>query len=284
MPSHHLNDTELSSQSIFLHSNDAVVSITDAEKIFYLDQNIHAPAGYRLLIGLTNMTLPNTMYNITSANNAITFTGPVTKTIPEGNYSADALAEAVSTQMDTLGSCSFLSSNNIFQFTMNNSATQILSMTMKRPLGFKKATFPVSTITGSSTLFAPEVCDLGGVTNIYVRLRNLTFNNLDSRGRSTSIVASIVNNTNYGGYIFYTPPEVLYYLINESTISHLDIELTDQEGDVISLNGCDYNITFTVHYTKQRQAVAREGLLENIRRLHREKEQNGNDDKKNVSK
>ena len=58
MPSHHLNDTERSSQSIYLHSNDAVVSITDAEKIFYLNEAIIAPSGYRLIVGLTNLTMP----------------------------------------------------------------------------------------------------------------------------------------------------------------------------------------------------------------------------------
>ena len=78
MPSHHLNDTELSSQSIFLHSNDAVISISSAEKVFYLQESITAPAGYRLLIGLTNLTLPNTMYNITDNNNSITIKGITT--------------------------------------------------------------------------------------------------------------------------------------------------------------------------------------------------------------
>jgi hypothetical protein len=38
MPSHALNDTDLASLSIFLHSNDAVISISDAEKIFYLKE------------------------------------------------------------------------------------------------------------------------------------------------------------------------------------------------------------------------------------------------------
>ena len=72
MPSHHLNDTERSSQTIFLHSNDAVVSISDAEKIFYLKEAITAPAGYRLIVGLTNLTMPNSMYNIVDGKNTIT--------------------------------------------------------------------------------------------------------------------------------------------------------------------------------------------------------------------
>mgnify|MGYP003116417238 CR=1 FL=1 len=90
MPSHTLADTEIASQSVFLHSNDSVVSISDAEKIFYLNEAIVAPSGYRLIIGLTNLTMPNSMYNVTSTNNTIVISG-VTYTITVGNYSAESL-------------------------------------------------------------------------------------------------------------------------------------------------------------------------------------------------
>ena len=120
MPSHQLNDTERSSQSIFLHSNDAVVSISDAEKIFYLNEAITAPAGYRLIIGLTNMTMPNSMFNVTSINNTIIISS-VTYTIKKGNYSAESLATAISTAISTVGSVTFDDTNNnnkyIFTFT-----------------------------------------------------------------------------------------------------------------------------------------------------------------------
>ena len=111
MPSHHLNDTERSSQSIFLHSNDAVVSISDAEKIFYLNEAIVAPSGYRLIIGLTNMTMPNSMFNVTANNNTIVISG-VTYTITEGNYSAESLATAVGTAISGVGTCAFDDTNN----------------------------------------------------------------------------------------------------------------------------------------------------------------------------
>ena len=106
-------------------------------------------------------------------------------------------------------------------------------------------------------------------------------NNLDSRGATSNIVASIVNNTNYGGYIFYVPPEVLYYTITENNISHLDIELTDQEGKILELNGVDYNMTFTIHYIKQRESIIRESMLQRIKSLSEPKLENS--EKNNVS-
>jgi len=263
MPSHTLNDTERSSQSIFLHSNDAVVSISDAEKIFYLNEAIIAPAGYRLIIGLTNMTMPNSMYNVTSNNNKIVISG-VTYTITEGNYSAESLATALGTAISSVGTVSFddTNNNNKYIFTFTAGAKTIdEGTTLTRQLGLT-GQLPTAAAT---TYSATGICDLGGTTNIYIRLRNLTMNNIDSRGQTNNIIASIVNNTNYGGYIFFVPPEVLYYQITEQNISHLDIELTDQEGKLLEMNGANFNLTLTIHYVKQRVSEFRNSLLREIR-------------------
>ncbi len=264
MPSHHLNDTERSSQSIFLHSNDAVVSISDAEKIFYLNEAIIAPSGYRLIIGLTNMTMPNSMFNVTSINKTIVISG-VSYNIDEGNYSAESLATAVSTAISSVGTCAFddTNNNNKYIFTFTAGAKTIdAETTLTRQLGLTGQLPLESAVTSYN---AQGVCDLGGTTNIYIRLRNLTMNNIDSRGQTNNIIASIVNNTNYGGYIFFVPPEVLYYQITEQNISHLDIELTDQEGKLLEMNGANFNLTLTIHYVKQRVSQFRNSLLREIK-------------------
>ena len=92
--SHHLNDTDKASQSIFIHSNDSIITISDAEKIFYFKESITAPAGYRILIGLTNLTLPNSMFNVTSASNSITINSN-TYSVPVGNYTSKDLTTAL---------------------------------------------------------------------------------------------------------------------------------------------------------------------------------------------
>lgn len=272
MPSHQLNDTDLASLSMFIHSNDAVISISDAEKIFYLKESVFAPPGYRIIIGLTNLTMPNSMYNITDFNNSIRINN-TDRTIANGNYSADDLA----TELEGLAeitSCTFDQINNVFTFNFAGSY-KIDSSTMERQLGLKGQ---LPTPTGTSYT-STGICDLGGVTNIYIRIRNLTMNNLDSRGKTSNIIASIVNNTNYGGYIFFVPPEVLYYQITENIISHLDIELTDQEGNILNLNGADFNLTLTVHYVKQRESSFKNSLLREIKDKLELK--NGEQEKKN---
>jgi hypothetical protein len=42
-------------------------------------------------------------------------------------------------------------------------------------------------------------------------------------------------------------------MINEQQLSHIDIEITDQEGNIINLNGATFNLTLSVHFVVQRE-------------------------------
>lgn len=279
---HHLNDTEIGSQSIFINSDDAELSLNDAEKVFFLNQNIVAPAGYRLVIGLTNMTLPNAMYNINSTNSTINIdTQPYD--IEIGNYSATGLKDALNTAIGSVGTVSFSTATNSFRINYDGATRTLLENDLTtKVMGFVSITGDDDPFSAQTSVAATNVCDMGGTTNIYVRLRNLSFNNLDSRGNVTNVVANVVNSTNFGGYIFYQPPEVLYYLINETVISHLDVELTDQQGNLLELNGAKYNLTFTVHYTKQRESITKRNLLEQIRESKEESKNETKEEKKST--
>jgi len=276
MPNHALNDTHLASQAIYIDSNNALVSISDAEKIFYLNTPVIADPGIRILIGLTNLTIPNTIYNFNSSNNSITFTqgSTVTVSVSVGNYSASTLTDALNTAISSAGlsiTVSFDEDQADFSFT-GGSAFTIDSATMSRQLGLKEQ---LPTASGTSYT-ATRVCDFAGATQLYVRIRNVSLNNLDSRGKVSNIIASIVNNVNYGDYIFYTPPEVLYFMINEQQLSHIDIELTDQEGNVIDLNGASFNLTLSVHFVRQRETnIASNRVLGEIQKREIEAESKG---------
>jgi len=254
MPNHSLNDSHMPSQAIYLDSNDALVTISDAEKIFYLNTPIIADVGIRILVGLNNITIPNTIYNFNSSNNSITFTQGTTETISVsvGNYSASTLTTALNTAITAAGlsiTVTFDEDNAIFKFTTSGSAFTIDSATMSRQLGLKEQ-LPTSS---STSYTATRVCDFAGATNLYVRIRNLSMNNLDSRGNTSSIIASIVVNTNYGEYIFFSSADILYFMISENKISHLDVEITDQEGNVVDLNGSSFNMTLSVHFVRHRE-------------------------------
>jgi len=259
MPSSVLNDTDKSSQSIFIHSEDSIVNISGSDRIYYFDEAIVAPVGCRIVIGLTNMVIPNAIYNVSSNSNTIIISG-TTYTISVGNYSAADLATAITTEITSIGSVAFNTDNNVFVFTFG-SAKIIQSTTMTRQLGLGNSQLPTASVTSYK---ATNLCDLGGIRNIYVRLTNLTMNNLDSNGTSNNIVASVVNDTNFGAYLFHTPSEVLYYQITEDQFSHLNISLTDQSNVPLELNGVSYTLTLTVHFVKQRNSQTRTTMLKEI--------------------
>jgi hypothetical protein len=51
-------------------------------------------------------------------------------------------------------------------------------------------------------------------------------------------------NTIYNGVISYTNDHNVYSEINDVTnLTHLHIKLTDQDGDIINLNGTHFSIT-----------------------------------------
>ena len=266
MPNHFLNDSHMPSLAIYLASDDALVSISDSEKIFYLNSPVIAEPGIRILIGLTNLTIPNTIYNFNSSNNSITFTQGTTETVSVtiGNYSATTLTDALNAAITAVGlsiTVSFDEENALFTFT--GSAFSIDSATMFRQLGLKDQ---LPTASGT-TYTATQVCDFAGATNLYIRIRNVSMNNLDSRGKTSNIIASVVVNTNYGEYVFFQPAEILYFMINEQQLSHIDIEITDQEGSIVALNGSSFNMTLSVHFVRQRETnIATNRVLSEIQR------------------
>lgn len=282
--SHQLADTDRTSQSIYIHSQDADVSISDSEKIFYLKNPIFCPAGYKLIVGLTNITLPNSMYNITSRNNVILFRNNATPvmsrtiTVPVGNYNVDNIVSKLNELMavDSIGTIAFNDQTSRFTFSFTT-AFQIMSTTMERILGLKNQTPSGSFSTSYSCL---NTADLGGVINIYLRIKNLSMNNVDTRGvRNGNIIANIPNTTNYGGYIFFVPSEVLYYTVGENSISYLDIELTDQNGDVLELQGAEYNITLTVHFISERQGIFKSSMLTEVDEIDQQDEPDKDENK-----
>tara|TARA_R110000772_G_scaffold19180_4_gene53771 strand:- start:1085 stop:1387 length:303 start_codon:yes stop_codon:yes gene_type:complete len=97
-------------------------------------------------------------------------------------------------------------------------------------------------------------------------------NNIDSNGTTNNIIASVINDTNFGAYLFHNPSEVLYYQITEQQFSHLNISLTDQSNIPLELNGVEYTMTLTVHFTKQRESSQKSSLLREIVEQYKNKE------------
>lgn len=260
MPTHSLNDTYLGSTNIYLNSKDAVLDFSDSHKTFYLNNPINPPPNVNILIGLTQFVCPATIYNINNTNNQISFetaTGSADLTLPTGNYDADTviteLNQALADAEGDLGGAIvvlFDDINTIFKFS-SGIAFSITSTTMEKELGLTGQT----PTTFSSQYRCEKVCNLAGTSGMYVNIKNLGINNLDSRGDLAGTIAKVDIDVNFGSYIFYSPPEHLYFMINDKSITNLEIQLTDDDGDEIELNGSEFNLVFTIHYSYRREPV-----------------------------
>jgi hypothetical protein len=254
MPNHNLNDSYLPSFNIYFNSDEAEVSYSDAEKLFFLKNIINVEENIRILIGLNSLTIPNTVYNIQSYNNSITIDS-TEYTITPNNYDSDTLTTELNSVLPI--SVSFDDNSNKFTFS-DTSAFIINSATMAEVLGLSDD-LPTAS---ASSFTASHVINLSGVTNIHLKLNNITLNNLTGRGVSSPILASVVNNSNFSDYVFYQPNEIIYHMINATKISYFDFTLTDQNDRVLELNGSKYNFTLTIHFIYEREAIYNNKLIE----------------------
>ena len=264
---HLLNDTNKQSINIYLQSDNATTTINESSKIFFLNETIKAETmAERILLGLTNFQCAYSFYNInTNINDEITFTtinASYTVKLEPQNYDAKYLAETLTLELggkeEELGgiiTVEFNNRTNKFTFS-GNIQFSIPYTTLGEELGISE-----QVIENVLTYTSRDVCNLGGISNIYVRITNLGLKNLDSRGQISNVIATVPVDAEPTFFVFYTPPEYLYFMINEQYFNYLHIELTDDSGNDIVLNGTSFTLSLTVHFQYQRDDIIKNKYL-----------------------
>ena len=247
------NDTHISSQQIFLTSKHADQVYSKAECIFYLDTPIAPPRGTRILMSITDFEIPYSFYTINSTNDKLKFTGYTTINIEHGNYNVNSLISFINTELDTVASnitASYITNQNQIRFVSNTAAISIDTgvSTCLFEIGFNDDdTQSNTTIQGTNGM------NLAGIPNIYIRIKNITTANLDSKGQLASTLAKVNVNVNPLEYIFYVPQHPVYQTINETQFNNLHLSIEDEDGNKLELNGQFWSLTLSIHYQLQRQ-------------------------------
>jgi hypothetical protein len=281
----HLSDAHEGSVSIFLQSNKATRDITDANKVWELEEQIVADPHINLLISLTSLELPYAFYNVNATNNKLSIKASSSNTFAEievdsKNYSGTQLATALTSALSATAvtgvigfviTCAFDDTTNKFTFNSSGSVadpknyTIGTNTTLLKELGLR-GQLPLTSAVG--ILISPNVCNLSGTSSCYLRINNLSINNRDSRGNLSGILAKININANPGEFIFYNAFESIYYQISDRVISSLDITLTDDNGNELLLNGIDWSATLTINQQKIREReIPQKYLLSEIEKL-----------------
>lgn len=281
----HLNTSYLGSLSIFLQSNEAQLSISDANKLFFLREIVNPPPNISMLIGLTSFECPYSMYNFNEGqNDSITITsssGSHTVSVGSRNYSASELATALTTLFSTTDAIndlgfivkvSYDSDFNKFTFKATGDIT-ITNTTAQKELGFRNN---IPSITATS-ITSPNIVNVSGSSSVYVRCVNLGVRNLDSRGNQSGIIGKVNIECNPNEFIYYKSTESIYYPVNQRQISHIQIELTDENNNELILNGADFSLSLTLHFQEtispkeiRKEFLLNSNLIKNFENLEEE--------------
>ena len=270
MPNSILNDTNRAGLNIYLQSDNATISNSDSDKVFNFQDFISVPPDQNIIVALTSFEMANTLYNINAPFNTLTInatSGSHQITLTPKNYNATQMKNELNSKF---ANASFLSDTGLsslvvsfddqsFKYTFTgNTNFSITECSFDMEIGLENQ-LPT---TSSSSYECVDTILLGGISSIYVSIKNLGISNLDSRGSIDNTLAKINVKSGIGGYIFYDEPENHYFLCNKREINTLEVSLTDDKNRPIIMNGGNFSLTLNFHFSyKRNQKILHEYYL-----------------------
>ena len=206
-----------------------------------------------------NASIPNIFYNITSANNKITFYGnegaPSVFIWSVGHYTITTLLQAFNTWYgSTVLSLNEFTNKVMFSLPIDatfdhNNSTIFYNLGLDEDIDFY-----VQAISVVGSTSAPFICDLSGVKNIYIESKALSaMNTIETTGYYAYIGNIGVTDYPYGSVINYINQEMDLESVNRSTgynlnLSKIDITLRDSHHNVLDMSNIDWHINFKIIY------------------------------------
>ncbi len=253
-----MNSLIKNSTNMYLQSDNADTSNGESNKIFNFRTAIETLPDKDLMVGLTDFELCNSMYNINQGFNTITIDNQIITLTPK-NYTIDFLILELNDLFDA--NATLKNKNlgvsydmNSFKLTFTADSNFIInSSTMELELGLEQQ-LPINSTKSyetNNTIF------LGGLSSVYIEVRNLSFKCLDSRaiGGVNNTLAKVNMKKNNGFYTFYDAPEHLYFKLNNREIHQVHIVLTDDRNRELVLNGGQFSLTLTFHFIQKTDTI-----------------------------
>jgi hypothetical protein len=239
---------------IFLNSQTAnsYINGSTSECMFVLPSLV-IPKRSKMSISCQTASIPYSFYNCDDFNNKLSFIqNSITYNvlIPQGNYNVNTLITALKTLMGVNFNIIYNSLDNTYTFT--NTVYEFLLLSSSscfEMLGFKTG---ITITSVSKTLKSKLSINLFTIRNIYVSSNNFILNNLNnSTPNNSSILCSVPIQSSSGSIITYSNIFNVYNEVhNVSNLTLLHIKLTDQDGDILDLNGCHFSLTLQLDISK----------------------------------
>lgn len=218
-------------------SSDCTFQLVDGSLIFKMVKLLH-------------FQVPNTLYNITSTNNKLTFndgTNPYTVTIPVGNYNIVDLIGELETLMNATAS------SHVFDITYDEKTYKVTIEETSGPSNFsllfstgddqmfKELGFAQIDLSAAATYTSSKAIDLSGQAFVY-----LDFSFLGDQIRTTnqndspSFVVPLVGSN--GELEISNPENSFEQELNAPVIvNHFSVKLKGRDGTTLDFNGAEWS-------------------------------------------
>ena len=213
---------------------------TDSSSNFSLQVSPPLNGNYRV----SNLTLPNTIYNITSSNNTIYIYQSSTAyqtTLPAGMYNASNIADAVATALNAIDgvsgtfSASYSTTTGKLSITNTSTAFQLdfsaSNVGCADVLGFLRQRSPTSDTTQTSNL----ICNFNPFQSLFIQIGNCAaryMNPLKNCNAQGSIHVPLVSNSGDIQQIKFSDNPIILSFQNTTSF---DVIVRDSAGNVLTL-------------------------------------------------
>ena len=233
---------------IHLNSKNADRFIMGTSDIEFDLPLIEAPLQHTIYLSIQHLVIPYSFYNIDSNNNFLNYiVGETTYNIyiETGNYNPYQLINVLQNIMQgftiTYDSIKnkFTFSNSYYEFTFLNSSTCL------RLLGFENTILSVN-----KTLTSINSINLQSHHCVCVQSNLLTGSINSANKYESNIICSVPVDKPPFSMITYTNHNNLKYNLFNNVISTMRLKLTDQNNNLIDLNGCNWSCTIQLEIIK----------------------------------
>ena len=234
----------MESIQIYLNSQSADKSFNGAADCEYNLPLIEIPDGFHIYLSVVSCLIPYSFYNINNRNNVLqySFDGITINTlsIPIGNYNVNSLLSVLKSNLVAF-TITYDNIKNKFTFTHpTNNFMFMSSSTCLQILGFNNNETISSFIFSLTSVNCVNVYT---IRTVQVNSNLITYNINKVQKNNFCILCSVpitctpfslieyINRTNFKTNLFL------------NRISNIKIKLTDDNGNLIDLNGCHYSLT-----------------------------------------
>jgi hypothetical protein len=202
-----------------------------------------------MYVSVQSASIPYSFYNVDGFIDNLVYPlgagSNIVITIPQGNYNTTSLRTYLLSVM-TGFTITYSSLKNTYTFTHSTSDfTFKTSSTCMEILGFEENVQHTST---GKVLTSTCCINLFTIRNIYIQSSNLMLSNINNATPNNScILCSIPLTTGQFSIVnYFNTNNVQSRIDSLRNFSALNISLTDQDGDILDLNGCHFSLTLQI--------------------------------------